>query len=60
MAMDPVCYGEVEEEEARFCSTYKGTDYYFCSDFCRKKFEENPEKYAKLAQKIDIGTDFSC
>lgn len=60
MAMDPVCYGEVEEEGARFSSTYKGTDYYFRSGFCRKKFEENPEKYAKLANKIDIGSDFNC
>lgn len=60
MAMDPVCYVDVDEDTARFSSTYRGTDYHFCSDFCRKKFEENPEKYARLATKIDIGTDISC
>ncbi|KQC11475.1 MAG: hypothetical protein APR55_07675 [Methanolinea sp. SDB] len=60
MAMDPVCYVDVDEDTARFGSAYRGTDYYFCSDFCRKKFEENPEKYARLATKIYIGKDISC
>ncbi|HUU74774.1 MAG TPA: YHS domain-containing protein [Methanoregulaceae archaeon] len=41
-------------------SEHKGRTYYFCSEFCRKKFEENPDKYAKLAKPIDIGTDISC
>jgi YHS domain-containing protein len=28
---------------------YKGTTYYFCSESCKKMFEENPEKYVHKA-----------
>lgn len=43
MATDPVCSMVVDEDEARCRASYRGTIYCFCSDFCRKKFEENPE-----------------
>jgi YHS domain-containing protein len=45
MAIDLVCYGDVEEEGAPFKEEYRGKTYYFCTDFCRKKFWEDPEKY---------------
>jgi YHS domain-containing protein len=60
MATDPVCYMVVDEDEARCRASYRGTIYYFCSDFCRKKLEENPERYAKLARSLDLGPDISC
>jgi len=60
MATDPVCSMGVDEDEARCRASYRGTIYYFCSDFCRKKFEENPERYAKLARSLDLGPDISC
>ncbi|HNX16803.1 MAG TPA: YHS domain-containing protein [Methanoregula sp.] len=36
MAIDPVCYMVVDEENARFTSTYDNVRYYFCTDYCRK------------------------
>ncbi len=30
----------------RLNATYEGRTYAFCSDDCRKKFDEHPEKYA--------------
>jgi len=46
MPTDPVCYKVIDEDEAACRITHKGQEFYFCSDFCRKKFEENPGKYA--------------
>lgn len=42
---DPVCGMELDESQAQAQTTYKGQAYYFCSDECRKTFEENPEEY---------------
>jgi len=60
MAMDPVCYGEVDEENATHRVNYQGQEFYFCTASCRKKFEEKPEKYAKLATKFPIDPHMSC
>jgi YHS domain-containing protein len=46
MATDPVCGMKVDEESAKFQSTYGGKDFYFCSQDCENKFEENPSQYA--------------
>lgn len=43
MAKDPVCGMEVEE--GKFCVRYQDKTYCFCSESCRERFEENPEKY---------------
>ncbi len=45
--IDPVCKMELNENEARFKSEYKGETYYFCALSDKKKFDENPEKYVK-------------
>ncbi|HWQ48457.1 MAG TPA: YHS domain-containing protein [Methanosarcina sp.] len=44
-AVDPVCKMKVDKATAKFTSVYKGETYYFCSAFCKEKFDENPEKY---------------
>jgi membrane fusion protein, copper/silver efflux system len=31
---------------------YKGKTYYFCSDFCKKSFQADPEKYMAAAAKM--------
>lgn len=41
----PVCKTDVEEKKARGTTEYKGKMYYFCCKACKKKFDENPEKY---------------
>ena len=45
LATDPVCEMEVEPDEAPAKAEYEGETYYFCAPGCKKKFEENPEKY---------------
>ena len=47
MARDLVCNMEVDEKTAKFITEYKGKTYYFCAPMCKKRFEENPEKYLK-------------
>jgi len=59
MATDPVCYMVVDEDESEYRTSYKEQEYFFCSDFCRRKFEENPGRYVKLARSVDIGPDIS-
>jgi YHS domain-containing protein len=45
MAKDPVCGMDVDETTAKYKSEYMGKTYYFCCEFCKEKFEENPRKY---------------
>ncbi len=45
MAKDVVCGMDVREDRAAARSEYKGETYFFCSEFCQREFEQNPEKY---------------
>ena len=45
-AKDPVCNMTIEESDAVATSDYKGKRYYFCSNDCKKEFDQNPEDYA--------------
>lgn len=45
MAVCPVCKEEVEEKKARATSTVKGNTYFFDSKACKKRFDEEPEKF---------------
>jgi YHS domain-containing protein len=47
MAIDPVCKMQVDENKNAGSSEYKGKTYYFCAASCKRKFDENPEKYIK-------------
>ncbi len=47
MAIDPICKMEVDEKTAKFTSQYEGKTYYFCAPGCKKRFDEDPEKYAE-------------
>jgi RND family efflux transporter MFP subunit len=45
---DPVCGMDIEENRAKAAGRtieYKGETYYFCSEACKKRFEEAPEHY---------------
>jgi Cu+-exporting ATPase len=44
---DPICGMSVDPKQAAGSSEYKGTTYYFCSLGCKRKFDANPEAYAK-------------
>ena len=47
MVTDPVCKMTIDENKAVGKSDYNGKTYYFCAPGCKKKFDENPQKYAK-------------
>jgi Cu+-exporting ATPase len=40
MARDPVCGMDIDEETAPTSINYKGQMYYFCSQACKERFEE--------------------
>jgi Cu+-exporting ATPase len=47
MATDPVCKMKVDESKPAGKSEYKGQTYYFCSQGCKVKFDQNPQLYAQ-------------
>jgi Cu+-exporting ATPase len=44
-ATDPVCGMAVEPETAKYKTSYKGQDYYFCAASCLENFNKDPERY---------------
>lgn len=42
---DPVCGMMVESGSATGQATHEGQTYYFCSEQCRRQFEQQPEKF---------------
>lgn len=43
--LDPVCGKRVEPDPAGVSAEYKKRRYYFCSEKCRKHFEQQTEKF---------------
>lgn len=44
--IDPVCGMQVDDQSAAGQSQHEGQTYYFCSQSCKTKFDQNPEQYA--------------
>jgi YHS domain-containing protein len=42
---DPVCGKHLEKSDVKIQSEFLDCTYSFCSNECRKKFEENPRGY---------------
>ena len=49
MTKDPVCGMKVDENNKQYQSEYGGKTYQFCSDQCKRKFDQQPQQYAQLA-----------
>ena len=49
-AVDPVCGMSVDPRTSTRRFSYKGEEYFFCSDRCRLRFEAEPEKFLKPKQ----------
>jgi YHS domain-containing protein len=49
MTTDPVCGMKVDEKRPEFQTQFAGKKYFFCSDECRKEFEEQPDEYVETA-----------
>lgn len=43
---DPVCGMMVDPKNAQFHSVYDHKHFYFCSEHCKKQFDEKPADYA--------------
>lgn len=51
LARDPICGMMVEKGEAAATSQHKGKTYYFCAVGCKKRFDADPDRYAKDGEK---------
>ncbi len=47
MAKDVVCGMKVDRENPVARTEYQGKEYVFCSEACKRQFEEDPERYLK-------------
>jgi YHS domain-containing protein len=47
MARDPVCGMQVNEQTAAAQSQYGNREYYFCSEDCKRQFDQHPDRYAQ-------------
>ena len=47
MNIDPVCGMKVDEKNAPARSEYNGKTFTFCSEECKKRFDQSPEQYAQ-------------
>lgn len=52
---DPVCGMQVDDRNAAGRSNFQGQDYYFCSQDCKKKFDQNPQQFAGQAGQAQRG-----
>ena len=59
MAIDPVCLAIVDEDGAQYTSEFKNQKYYFCCNYCRKQFEENPKRHTRIAHDICVDLNSS-
>jgi YHS domain-containing protein len=50
MQTDPVCKMSIDSQKAAATSQYQGTNYYFCSQECKRKFDQQPQQYASTAR----------
>jgi YHS domain-containing protein len=47
---------KVDDQKAAAKSQYQGTTHFFCSDECKRKFEQQPEQYAGKARQPQTGS----
>jgi len=60
MHTDPVCGMRVDEQKAAGQSDYLDQKYYFCSEDCKRKFDQRPEDYViRTGQQQRGGADLS-
>ncbi len=47
-AKDPVCGMPVETLKAKWSSSFEERDFYFCSQGCKRSFDDDPSLYVKI------------
>ena len=53
MTKDPVCGRQVDEKTATAKINYKGREYQFCSQDCKRQFDQRPESYVQPQKRSD-------
>jgi YHS domain-containing protein len=48
---------EFDSSQAEAQTTYKGQAYYFCSEECRRTFDENPKEFVGNVAGQDRGSE---
>ena len=56
VAVDPICKMKVDIETAELFSDFEGKRYYFCAQYCKDTFEENPENYRDTESTVTEAT----
>ena len=51
MDVDPVCGMRVDQHKTDQTTQYEGRAYSFCAESCRKKFDNQPQKYIGTKRK---------
>jgi YHS domain-containing protein len=57
MVTDPVCLAIFDEDDATPTSMYKNQKYHFCCNYCKRQFDENPQRYSRLS--LDLSVDLN-
>lgn len=48
LTIDPVCNTEIQSDDTKYITHYKGRTYYFESRQCQEMFENDPDAYAEI------------
>ena len=56
---DPMCGMTIDSSQAEAPTIYQGQAYFFCSQECRRMFEDNPKQYTAetTAAPLRLDTD---
>jgi len=46
--IDPICGMQVNQQNAASRSAHQGKTFYFCSEDCKKQFDQDPEPYVAV------------
>ena len=62
LTRDPVCGMEIAPADAVGSSTYEGTEYFFCSEGCRRTFDADPAQALKGEDPVEVkpGETYTC
>lgn len=55
MVRDVVCGMDIESSTAAATSEYKGNTYFFCSNGCKRDFDQEPEHYLEPYRNQNLG-----
>jgi Cu+-exporting ATPase len=55
MHTDPVCGMQVDDQKSTAKSQFQGSTYHFCSEECKRKFDQKPQQFISRASQAGGG-----